>query len=268
MRRYSAQAVLALLWLLILTLGAFASSSFGPDPLAIDLGNRLVAPGAAYLLGADELGRSFAARFWRAGQFTLLVTVASTALSLFIGLILGLIAGWYGGWVDRIVHGLIALFWSVPLAVFAVLALTVLGPGLGPLIFVIGCINWVGSARIVRTATMELRQAAFVRAARALGLPAWRVLLVHVLPNLARTVTVLTGFGAAEIIALESGLAYLGLSARPPSPTWGGMMADGIPYLGPAWWLSLIPAIGVILTIWALRTLALSISKWATHGER
>jgi peptide/nickel transport system permease protein len=194
-------------------------------------------------------------RLLHAARFTLLVTVAATALSLLLGAALGFIAGWYGGWVGHVVEALISLFWTVPLAIFAILVLVIVGARAETLILVIAGVNWVSSARVFRAAMVRLRYSTFIRSARALGFSTPSIIVSQVLPNLRGLVVVLVGFGAAETLALESGLAYLGLSLPPPSPTWGGMMADGIAYLTSGWWVSLLPAGVVTLTIASFRAL-------------
>jgi peptide/nickel transport system permease protein len=244
---------LSLIWLSALIILSIAVQWFGADPLAVHLGIRLSPPSHANLLGTDELGRSLLSRLLNGARGTLIVTFFATMLSLSIGAIMGLIAGWYGRLADLLISGLINLFWSIPFAIFAILVLAVVGATTESVVFVIAGVNWVSSARVFRSETLRIRHSEFVRSARALGFSDPNILLHQVFPNLRRTAIVLAGFGATEALSLESGLAYLGLSLPPPLPTWGGMMSDGFAYLSTAWWICLLPALTITITLASFR---------------
>jgi len=251
-----AGVAVAMAWIAALVIGTVIVSLWGPDPLAIHLNHQLVAPNLAEPLGTDELGRSLLGRLLAAALSSLIMVFSATALSIAVGAFLGLVGGWFGGWIDAVIQALISLFWSIPFAIFAILLLTVAGASVISIVLVIAGVNWVGSARVIRAETLRIRSATFVSVARARGTSNAIILLSEILPNLRATALVLLGFGAAETLSLESGLAYLGMSLPPPSPSWGGIMNEGMPYVMSAWWVAAIPALAIVLTIASFRLFA------------
>jgi peptide/nickel transport system permease protein len=222
---------------------------FGPDPYTLKLDSTLEPPGPGGLLGTDELGRSIAARLLRGAQFSLSVMVASACGAVALGALMGAIAGWAGGWVDRVVGWAITFVWSVPVAVFAVLVLAIVTPTATSMIVTIVAINWVSSARIVRSATIAVREAPFVLAARAHGFGTQEIFTQELLPSLWPVITLLLGFSAAEALALEGGLSFLGAGPAPPTASWGAMLVGGLPYFITAWWVAVVPAVAMILSV-------------------
>jgi peptide/nickel transport system permease protein len=248
---------LALIWLALLAIAAFASDALPlPDPLDLDLASALAPPSVDHWMGTDELGRDLLSRTLAAAQSTLVVTAAATALNLGIGTLLGVAAGFVGGWIDALVLFVVDLFWSVPFVVFAVLIVSVTGASTASLIVTIGLINWVTAARVVRAEASRLRDLDFVRTARAFGFSTRDVLVREIGPNLLPTVAALTAFTAIEVLTLETGLAFLGLSLPAPSPTWGGLLAEGLDYLTSAWWIVAFTAALITVTLAALQVLS------------
>jgi peptide/nickel transport system permease protein len=244
-------------WLLVLLAIAVARPWLHlADPLALDLGHRLVPPGRGHWFGSDELGRDVLARVIAAARVSLAITIGGTALCMLIGTVLGAVAGTRGGALDGAVRLTIDLLWSVPFIVLVVLVVSVLGPSTPVLATVIGCTNWVGAARVVRAEAAALRNRDFLRAAVARGYSPLAIDLYEVLPNLLPTVFALTAYVAAEVLVLETGLAFLGLGLPPPSPSWGGLLSDGLAYLSSAWWLVATPAAIMTLTLASFQVLA------------
>jgi peptide/nickel transport system permease protein len=255
MRRIA--AIAALIWLAALSITAFSNALLPlPDPLEIDLAVALSPPTADHPMGTDELGRDLLARALEAAQATLIVTAAATLLNLTLGALLGIAAGFFGGWIDTFVMFVIDLFWSVPFVVFAVLIVSVTGASTLSLIVTIGLINWVTAARVVRAETSRLRDLDFVRTARAFGFSTRAVLLRDIVPNLLPTLAALAAFTAIEVLTLETGLAFLGLSLPAPSPTWGGLLAEGLDYLTSAWWIVTFTALLITTTLASLQILS------------
>lgn len=248
---------LAIAWLALLSLGAALSSWLPlPDPLAIDLTTALSPPTPEHWLGTDELGRDLLARLLTAARATLLITVSAAFLNVALGTLLGGMAGFFGGWFDATMSFLIDLFWSVPFLIFVVLIVSITGVSPLSLILTIGLINWVTTARIIRAETARLRGLDFVRTARAFGFSERTVLMHHVIPNLRSTLFAVAAFSAVEVLTLETGLAFLGLSLPAPAPTWGGLLADGLNYLASAWWIAIFTAALVVITLAALQGLS------------
>lgn len=247
----------ALVWLIGLSLIAGLAGWLPlPDPLNINLGQMLLHPTLGHWCGTDELGRDVLTRVIFAARSSLMITAGATILAILLGTVLGVAAGYMGGLLDSMLGFCIDLFWSVPFVVFVVLIVSIVGVSLTSLILTIGGINWVTSARVIRAEATSIRQRDFVRTARAYGFSNWRIAFAHVLPNLGSTVLTLTAYGAVEVLTLETGLAFIGLSLPAPRPTWGGLLAEGLNYFSSAWWLVGSSAFAVTFTLACFQVLA------------
>lgn len=267
MRHLNGWRWLAIGWILFLVLSP-ALMLILPDPLTMALDARLAGP-PEIVLGTDELGRPILSRLVAGTTQTLSIVGLATFGSIVIGAVLGGIAGWFGGGVRTTVTVLVAAVWSVPVAVFAVLILSVVEINVVTVSLVIALTNWVGSARILETVIWRARCSSVVKSMRALGFSTGHILAHAVLPVVGRPMAVLFGFGCAETLALESGLSFLGLSLPPPLPTWGGQMSTGISYAHSAWWVSAVPALWITITIASFNALAdAPILKGAGSHER
>ena len=225
------------------------------DPVEQDIGERLKAPlsrdtaGRVHPLGTDHLGRDILARIVFGARPALLVGFAAVAISGVLGMAAGLLAGYFGGRVDDVLMRLADIQLAFPFILLAIAVIGVLGPSLTTIICVIGVSSWVVYARIVRGAALSLREREFVQAAQALGSRDGRILLRHVLPNVFTPWLVVTTLDMARVIVIESALSFLGLGVQPPTPTWGGMLADGRVYISTAWWLATFPGLAILMTV-------------------
>ncbi|OGL13453.1 MAG: peptide ABC transporter permease [Candidatus Rokubacteria bacterium RIFCSPLOWO2_02_FULL_72_37] len=238
---------------LVLALGAPWVTTW--DPVEQDIGNRLQAPGSVdgsggvHLLGTDQLGRDLLARIIFGARPALLVGFAAVAISGLLGLVVGLVSGYFGGWVDDVFMRLADIQLAFPFILLAIAVIGVLGPSLPVIIVVIGVSSWVVYARVVRSEALSIREREFVQAARALGVRDGRILLRHVLPNALTPWLVVATLDMARVIVIESALSFLGLGVQPPTPTWGGMLADGRVYISTAWWLATFPGLAILVTV-------------------
>ena len=225
------------------------------DPVEQDIGNRLKPPvwrdafGTLHPLGTDQLGRDLLARVIFGARPALLVGFAAVTISGVLGLVTGLLAGYFGGRVDDVLMRLADIQLAFPFILLAIAVIGVLGPSLPTIIVVIGVSSWVVYARIVRSAALSLRDREFVQAARALGCRDGRVLLHHILPSVFTPWLVVATLDMARVIVVESALSFLGLGVQPPTPTWGGMLADGRVYISTAWWLATFPGLAILVTV-------------------
>jgi peptide/nickel transport system permease protein len=259
LRRLTARrtALFGLVVVVIVVLTALAAPLISPfDPIEQDLGDlRLKAPGfrdaagRVHLLGTDHLGRDLLARVIHGARPALLVGFAAVAISGLIGMAAGLIAGYFGGRLDDLLMRLADIQLAFPFILLAIAVIGVLGPSLATIIVVIGVSSWVVYARIVRGAVLTLREREFVQAALALGVSDARVLLRHILPNALTPWLVVATLDMARVIVIESALSFLGLGVQPPTPTWGGMLADGRVYVSTAWWLATFPGLAILITV-------------------
>jgi peptide/nickel transport system permease protein len=225
------------------------------DPLEQEIGQRLREPGwvdaqgRVHPLGTDHLGRDILARIIHGSRIALSVGLAAVAVSGLLGMTIGLVAGYFGGRVDDFLMRLADVQLAFPFILLAIAVIGVLGPSLRNIIIVIGVSSWVVYARVVRGEVLSIREREFVQAAIALGSRDGRILARHVLPNTFTPWLVVATLDMARVIVIESALSFLGLGVQPPTPTWGGMLADGRVYLSTAWWLATFPGLAILVTV-------------------
>ncbi len=247
------------LGLALVLAGALAASvprALAPfDPVVQETANRLQPPlwrdpgGRLHLLGTDQLGRDILSRLVYGARVSLVIAVVAVAIAGSLGLALGLGAGYFRGWVDDVVMRAADVLLALPFILLAIALVAVLGPSTGTIIGVLGVTGWVATARVVRAQALSLRERDFVEAARAMGAGHGRVLARHLLPNALAPATVIAALEVGRMILLESALSFLSLGAPPPTPTWGGMLADGRVYLSSAWWLATFPGLAILSTV-------------------
>jgi peptide/nickel transport system permease protein len=239
---------------------AFLTAAFAPaispfDPLEQDISQRLREPGwrdaqgRVHALGTDHLGRDILARIVYGSRIALLVGLSAVLVSGVLGMAIGLVAGYFGGRVDDFLMRLADIQLAFPFILLAIAVIGVLGPSLRNIIVVIGVSSWVVYARVVRGEVLSIREREFVQAAVALGSRDGRILARHVLPNAFTPWLVVATLDMARVIVIESALSFLGLGVQPPTPTWGGMLADGRVYLSTAWWLATFPGLAILITV-------------------
>ncbi len=249
-------AVIGTAWIALWVLVALGGSRLRPDPtpMANDqhLERGLMAPGAAWTdeagtthrawLGTDRYGRDLASRLMAGSAISLSVGAGSVLISLVLGLVLGGLAGYVGGRVDRIVSWFLQVMWSVP-TLLMVLAITLaFGKGFWQVFLAIGLTMWVEVARIVRGQFLSLREQPYVEAARALDLPAWRIMAKHMLPNALGPLVVVSAANFASTILIEAGLSFLGVGAQIPMPSWGNIVKEHTHLLTTDHaWLAILP---------------------------
>jgi peptide/nickel transport system permease protein len=225
------------------------------DPIEQNIAERLKAPGTRdtsgrlHLLGTDHLGRDLLARILFGARPALMVGFAAVLISGVLGMVAGLIAGYFGGRVDDVLMRLADIQLAFPFILLAIAVIGVLGPSLPTIIAVIGVSSWVVYARVVRGTVLSLTEREFVQAALALGGGDRWVLIRHILPNAFTPWMVVATLDMARVIVIESALSFLGLGVQPPTPTWGGMLADGRVYISTAWWLATFPGLAILVTV-------------------
>ena len=208
-----------------------------------------------HLLGTDNLGRDLAWRVAAGTGISLLVGVAVTALSVVVGMTLGAVSGYFRGAIDWLISGLIDLTWGFPLLLLAVIVVGILQPGLTSVIVAVAVVNWAGFARIIRAETMSLREREFVEAARALGVPHWRIILRHVIPNTVGSTLIMSSYYVAYTVIAEAGLSFIGMGAQAPTPSLGVMIFSGRDYLYVDAWMAIVPGVAIALIVLGLNTL-------------
>jgi peptide/nickel transport system permease protein len=203
----------------------------------------------SYPLGTDSLGRDVLSRIILGSRASLLVGFTSVLLGSVVGVSLGLLSGYFGGITDSIVTRLGDVQLAFPALLLAIVVMAILGQGLRNVVLVLAVTGWVQYARIVRARTFSLREAEFVQAARAIGVPNLRIMFRHILPNVSNVIIVIASFAIPQVILAEAALSFLGVGIAPPTPTWGNMVADGRDYISSAWWLSLWPGVALMICL-------------------
>lgn len=222
------------------------------DPLKQDLVNARLAPSAEHLLGTDDLGRDVLARVIYGSRVSLIAGLASVAIGIVIGSLFGLAAGFAGGTLDSLVMRLVDAVLSFPGLVLALALGAVIGSGLFGVVIALGVVYTPTFARLVRGQVLTIREREFVHAARVLGAPAWRIVVRHVLPNVATPIVVQASLSIAFAILAEASLSFLGLGVPPPAPSWGGMINQGRGYLQQAPWIVFGPGAALFVTVLGL----------------
>jgi peptide/nickel transport system permease protein/oligopeptide transport system permease protein len=231
-----------------LIVGAVAAAAlFAPaltrwDPIAVEIGrDHPQPPGGAHLLGTDDLGRDVFARIVYGARLSLAIGVSARLLSTAIGLSLGLVAGFFRGAVETIVMRITDLLLAFPSLLLLIAVAAAFGGSLAAVFLTIGLAGWGGTARLVRSQVLVVREEEYVIAARAAGVPDARLVLRHILPNCMGPVIASFTLGVASAILAEASLSFLGLGAQEPAPSWGNMAQLGTLRLLSAPWLALAP---------------------------
>ncbi len=241
-------AVVGALVLILITGPLVGASWIAPgDPYAVDVPHRLAKFSWAHPLGTDGLGRDTLTRMLYGGRKSVLLTLAVTAIVTVVGVILGIMAGMRGGVIDRLVVQVVDIVQAVPLVIVSMVTIALLGAGSTKLVFVLAVLGWPRYTRVVRAATLSLREREFVEASRVLGASRLRIALRHILPNIIRPVVVLSTLDVGRVLLVISTLSFLGFGARPPAPEWGSMLADARNYFFVAPRLLIIPGAAIFI---------------------
>ncbi len=212
------------------------------------------APG--HWLGGDVLGRDELSRLFHGARVSMLVAYLATALALVIGVTVGLVSGYIGGRVDGTMMRFVDVVLSMPFLLLAIVMQRVLdSPGIWAICVVLGVLSWTTLARVTRAKTLEARELDYVQAARALGLHHLRIVLRHVLPNVAGPIIAITTILVARMILAESALSFLGLGVPPPIASWGSMLSEGEPLVMATPRLLLYPAVLISAAVFGFNLL-------------
>jgi peptide/nickel transport system permease protein len=249
-------ALVGLVCCTVVILWALMPAAFSPmDPLEQNLDRYLKAPGyvdtlgKTYWLGTDQQGRDVLSRVIWGSRISLIVGITTVVLSGLIGVSLGILAGYRGGWVDAVISRIIDTLFAVPFILLAMSLVAILGPSLQNVIVAIALRTWIIYARVVRGEALSLREQEFIAGAKAMGCGTTRILLLYLLPNVMSSTIVVATLNLGRMIIIESSLSFLGMGIPPPTPTWGGMLAEGRVFLDTAWWIAFFPGAVLLLTV-------------------
>jgi oligopeptide transport system permease protein len=203
-----------------------------------------------HLFGTDELGRDLLVRTLIGGRISLLVGLLATLVSVTIGVVWGAVAGFAGGRVDSVMMRIVDMAYAVPYLLIAILVVTVFGRDILLVVAAIAAFSWLDMARVVRGQTLSIKSREFVEAARAIGVPTWRIIFQHVVPNLMGVVVIYTSIVVPGVILSESVLSFLGLGVQEPMTSWGVLIHDGAAVMAATPWMILFPAAALSITLY------------------
>lgn len=244
-------AVSAVIIILFILAAIFAPVVAPYDPAKQDLVNRLQLPSAKHWLGTDELGRDVLSRIIYGARVSLVIGLVPTAISMTIGTILGLMAGYMGKTVDFIIMRFADIMLAFPSLLLAMVIMYTLGASLINIFIALSLIQWAGTARVVRSQTLSLKEKEYVEAARSIGVSKWKIMFRHILPNCLPSLIVLFTLNIPGNILSESSLSFLGVGAKPPSTSWGLMVTRGKAYLFNDPVLALAPGVAILILVLA-----------------
>jgi oligopeptide transport system permease protein len=205
-----------------------------------------------FLFGTDQNGRDLVARVMLGGQISLAVGLLASLVSLGIGVLYGATSGYLGGRVDNVMMRFVEILYSLPFVFLVVVLVVFFGRSFILIFLVIGAVEWLDMARIVRGQTLALKRREFVAAAQALGLSDWQIIRRHVVPNTIGPVVVFVTVVVPKVILLESFLSFLGLGVQAPLTSWGALISEGANNIQSAPWLLIFPSIFFVLTLFSL----------------
>ena len=218
--------------------------------------NRLKPPSEKFWLGTDNLGRDMLSRCLYGAQLSVIIGLSAAALATVVSVFIGIVSGYLGGKFDMVMQRFVDAWMSFPDLIILIVVVSVVGPGMGPVIVILGLLYGIAGSRIIRGAVLSVRENAYVHAAQSTGASLPRILWRHILPNVMAPVIVLFTTRVGAVILAESGLAFLGLGVPPPAPTWGGMLSGSgrsFMYLAP--WLALAPGLCITIVVYAINVL-------------
>ena len=248
MRRNSLAVVGLTIVAALLFVAAFAPWLAPHDPIAQNLGNRLLPPlSSGHLFGTDDFGRDILSRILYGSRITLFIIGLVALTAPVFGLLVGTVAGYFGGWTDEILMRITDIFLAFPKLILALALVAVLGPGMENAILAIALTSWPPYARVARAETLTVRTSDYIAAVRLQGAGPARIILGHVMPMCLPSVIIRVTLDMAGVILIAAGLGFLGLGVQPPLPEWGAMISAGRKYLFEQWWVATMPGLAIFI---------------------
>ncbi len=251
-------AVFGMCFLVLLVIVALLSGflyDYDTQIIQMNMSEALQPPSAAHWFGTDSLGRDIFARVLYGARYSLLIGVGSVTIGLIVGVTLGAIAGFYGGVVDQVIMRCVDVFYSIPNIMIAVVVVSLLGTSTINLLIALCFTCATSFCRIARAAVMTIRDQEYVESAYAMGLPTWKIILKHIIPNCLSPIIVQVTLLIGTTIIAASSLSFLGIGVPSPAPEWGAMLSDGRQHMRDAAYLCVIPGLAIMMTVLALNLL-------------
>ena len=226
------------------------------DPTAFSGLERLKAPSSAHPMGTDQFGRDQMSRLVHGARTSVSVSFGAISISVFLATLIGTVSGYFGGWVDALLQRFVDAAIAFPNLIVLITLVAVLGAGLYQIVFALGIVSCFGTSRIVRSAVIMTMANPYIEAARVVGAHPVRIMLKHILPNVAPVVIISATVSMGGLVLAESGLSFLGFGIPPPTPSWGSMLGvDGRAFMERAPWLAVAPGIAIGSIVFAFNML-------------
>jgi len=228
------------------------------DPMAADLYNRLLPPGAVTtdgtveVFGTDQMGQSILAQVIVGARTSLIVSLLAVLLALVVGSVVGVLAGYVGGKMDAVLMRIVDMQMAFPTILLAILVAGVLGQSVLNVVIALAVANWIVYARVLRSQVLTITGREFVESTRALGAGHWHILRRCVVPGCTSPILVIATVDIGSMILSEASLSFLGLGVPPGTASWGRTIFNGQSYLDSAWWISAIPGLALTIVVVAL----------------
>ncbi len=251
-------AIIGIIFLSALVIAAIASGfvyNYEADIIGQNIKERFMTPSFKYLFGTDQVGRDIFARILYGARYSLGISVGSVSIGLLFGVVLGSIAGFYGGIVDDIIMRVNDVLYAIPNIMIAVVIVSLLGTSTFNLLLALSVSAATNFSRIVRASVMTIRGQEYVESAYAIGLPTWKIIVKHIIPNCLSPIIVQVTLLVGTTIIAASSLSFLGIGVPAPAPEWGAMLSDGRDYMRSAGYICVIPGLAIMATVLALNLL-------------
>lgn len=206
-------------------------------------------PSSAHWFGTDTLGRDLYTRVMYGARISLTIGFVAALINLVIGVIYGGVSSFFGGKVDRVMMGIVDILYGIPLLLYVILLMVVLEPGLTSIFIALGIAYWLTMARIVRSQIIKIKKEEYVIAAQSMGIPSWRILWRHILPNCAGPIIITMTLAIPEAIFTEAFLSFIGLGVSAPMASWGVLAAEGINSMRSYPFQLIFPALAISITM-------------------
>lgn len=244
--------------LLLMIIGAFYTP-YNPNQMNVTY--KYQAPSLLHLLGTDNFGRDILSRIIASTKVTFLVSISTVIWGVVIGVLSGSIAGYFGGWVEEIIMRINDALTAFPGILLALVLVTVLGQGTYQIILALTIIFIPSYSRITRSEFLQLKEMEFVKSAKVFGASSFRIMFIHILPNIYPALLSAVTIGISNAIISEAGLSFLGFGVQPPDPSWGRMLSESQAYLFNAPWGALAPGITIVITVIGFNFIAEGLRK-------
>ncbi len=251
-------AIIGMIFLLLLVIAAILSGfifDYDTQVIGQDIKNRLQWPSSEHLFGTDELGRDIFIRILYGARYSLAIGCGSVLIGLVTGVILGAVAGFYGGVVDQVIMRINDMLYAIPNIMIAVVIVSLLGTSTFNLLLALTFTCSTSFVRISRASVLSIRGMEYIESAYAMGLPTWKVILKHIIPNSLSPIIVQVTLLIGAMIIAASSLSFLGIGVPSPAPEWGAMLSAGRSQIRNAPYICVIPGLAILFTVLSLNLL-------------